>query len=455
MEGSNKDLDKDSNKQLKIMEWKHNQFLGEKMSLEQFMADAENQFFLVTNTHYSNDGEYLTVSDRGGRIIIFKRYESKNKNSKLNYQFEYFAQEKDFDVHKSIEYDESVRSFQLLDVTGNDKLDILSAGFRTIKLDRIFKAKQRTFSNTNKSKLQVPQIKDVKEEFTKKTKAEYKNAHNTEINSLSLNRINQNNFISSDDFKVLLWDMEFDKEVYNVIDIESEGENVSKITTSQFSNKNPSLFSYGTNKGFLKICDLRTNSDCVNFAQSFEEEGSNLKKTIFANNLLSVHDINFNESNSYLIATRHYLSVNLWDARNYSAPCSKFLLYEPIINKLSHLYQNNYLNDKFSMSSDASGKLIITGGYNNMFHVIDIDQRLNTQITMDDTNEKLMNTNVIRKVNSKGSCFYKKDDPSLLKINFDKKICHQAFSPKENYCTFISLNCLYTYSGTDAKKAKS
>jgi hypothetical protein len=87
-----------------------------------------------------------------------------------------------------------------------------------------------------------------------------------------------------------------------------------------------------------------------------------------------------------------------------------------------------------------------------MFHVIDIDQRLNTQITIDDANEKLMNTNVIRKINSKGSCFYKKDDPMLNNINFDKKILHSAYSPFDNYSLMIVYNCIYTYCGSITKK---
>ena len=87
-----------------------------------------------------------------------------------------------------------------------------------------------------------------------------------------------------------------------------------------------------------------------------------------------------------------------------------------------------------------------------MFHVLDIEQRLNTQIVIDDSNEKLMNTNVIRKINSKGSCFYKKDDPSLNNINFDKKILHQAFSPVENLGLLIVYNCIYSYVGSFTKK---
>jgi len=158
--------------------------------------------------------------------------------------------------------------------------------------------------------------------------------------------------------------------------------------------------------------------------------------------------------NDNMVTTRHYLSLNYWDLRNLGSPSNKFLLYEPIITKLSYLYQNNYMSDKFSLSSDPTGKVIITGGYNNMFHIIDADQKLNTQIIIDENNEKIMNTNVIRKINSKGSCFYKKDDPSLTNINFDKRILYQTYSPVENFCHLILLNCIYSYTGALAKKSK-
>lgn len=204
----------------------------------------------------------------------------------------------------------------------------------------------------------------------------------------------------------------------------------------------------------MKICDLRTSSDCLKFAKNCFDENSGLNKTVFASSIMSVHDINFNIANDNMVTTRHYLSVNYWDLRNLNAPSNKFLLYEPIITKLSFLYQNNYMSDKFSLASDPSGKVIITGGYNNMFHIIDCDQKLNTQIVIDENNEKIMNTNVIRKINSKGSCFYKKDDPSLTNINFDKRILHQAYSAVENFAHLILLNCIYSYTGALAKKTK-
>jgi len=200
------------------------------------------------------------------------------------------------------------------------------------------------------------------------------------------------------------------------------------------------------------VCDLRTSSDCLKFSKHLFDENSGLSKTVFSSSIMSVHDINFNIMNENMVTTRHYLSINYWDLRNISAPSNKFLLYEPILTKLKYLYQNGYMSDKFSLSSDSTGKTIVTGGYNNMFHIIDCDQKLNTQIVIDENSEKAMNTNVIRKINLKGSCFYKKDDPSLTNINFDKRILHQVYSPVENFINIILRNCIYSYTGALTKK---
>jgi len=480
---NNKPEEKKTNDDLKIMEWRFNQFLGEKLTTDQIKQDPENESFIVTNCRFSPDGNYVVVSDKGGRVIIFKKNDAKSKGNKisdsvnenekedktkkfpkLDYFYEFPAHEKDFDIHKSIEYPEEIKSMTILPSISHNKLDIMTAGFRTIKLDRVYKDKIRVFEqNTNSSKeakLMIPKISYIKSEVKHKTKRIFRCTHSNEINSVSDNRINRNNFISSDDFKVLLWDLNVANEVFNVVDIDNqtqnmEVENPEKITKSIFCDFNPHLFTYGTNKGNIKFCDLRSSSDHLTFTKNLRDENSNLSKTIFANSLLSVHDICMNFSNSYTIATRHYLSVNLWDIRKEKEPTNKFLLYEPIINKLSYLYQNNYLNDKFSLSTDKDGKYLLTGGYNNMFHVIDIDQRLNTQIVIDDSNEKIMNTNVIRKINSKGCCFYKKEDPNINNIDFDKKIICHTYSPLENYTMLINLNCIYSYSGSITKKDNS
>ena len=52
---------KKSNTDLKIMEWRFNQFLGEKLTYEQIKSDPENESFLVTDVKFSSDGNNVVV----------------------------------------------------------------------------------------------------------------------------------------------------------------------------------------------------------------------------------------------------------------------------------------------------------------------------------------------------------------------------------------------------------
>lgn len=436
---------------LKITEWRFSEFLGEKIPLSNFKTNPENDSFLVTNCKFSSTGEHQVITDKGGRVIIFKRKERKPTSApKLEYYYEYPAHDKDFDVHKSVEYSEEIKSLSIFPITDHHKLDLLSASYRNIHIDRIYQKTNKIFEKQDNDG-SIPKVKQSKMEVKHKNILKLSGIHTNEINSVSINHMNVENFISSDDQKLYLWDINHTKEVFNIISLESPDENAERITTSCYSPYDSSLFAYGTSKGNIRLCDLRINSDTLKSVTNFRDENSNLNKTIFANQLLSVHDINFKLSNEYLFASRHYLSVNLWDRRKQNEPLFKYMLYEPIINKLSYLYQNDFFKDKFSLANDPEGKFIITGGYNNMFHVIDVDQRLNSQIVLDDTNDKALNTNIIRKVNSKGSCFYKKDEPDMSTFNFEKKITSVALSPIENFCMLACLNCIFTYHGTMSK----
>lgn len=452
-EGKDKEKKKSTTQNLKITEWRFSEFLGEKIPLLSFKTNPENESFLVTSCKFSSLGDYQIITDKGGRIIIFKRKDKRvGGPPKLEYYYEYPAHDKDFDMHKSFEYSEEIKSLSIFPITDYNKIDLITASYRNIHIDRVYQKHTKVFDKQDKKSTEIPKLKNTKNEIKNKTLLKLNGIHTSEINSISLSAINVENFISSDEFKVFLWDVNQTKEVFNIINLEeADSESIEKITTSCFSPYHANIFAYGTSKGNLRHCDLRVSSKPDGFVTNYKDENSNLSKTIFANQLLSVHDINFKLSNDYLMATRHYLSVNLWDQRKNNEPIFKFLLYEPVINKLSYLYQNDYFKDKFSMSNDAEGKFILTGGYNNMFHVLDVEQKLNSQIVLDDTNEKSLNTNIIRKVNSKGSCFYKKDEPEINNINFDKKITSVAISPVDNFAMLACLNCIYTYNGCTSK----
>ena len=162
---------KKGNSNLKIMEWRFNQFLGEKLTLQQIKEDPDNESFLVTDIKFSNDGENVAVSDKGGRVIIFKKTDSKKGTPKLEYYYEFPAQEKDFDAHKSIEYSEEIKALEIMPSSNYNKIDILTAGYRTIKLDRIYQDQIAKYDKKDKDNLipkfisSKPEIKNTKKKI--------------------------------------------------------------------------------------------------------------------------------------------------------------------------------------------------------------------------------------------------------------------------------------------------
>jgi serine/threonine-protein phosphatase 2A regulatory subunit B len=466
---------------LNILEWRFNQFLGEKMRTEE-LCEEENQSYVISDMKMTDNSNYVIIGDKGGRIIIFRREyrgptSNGNSTNKLSYFYEYNAFDKDFDVHKSTEYSEVVRSLDVLPTIYNDKIDVLSCGYRTIKLHRVYNTKIKQFcyrdgqeendcdnikGNSN-GFLRIPKLKSTKFEVKTKSRAQFTLQNCTELNNVSLNRITPNIFITSNESKAYLFDIEHTNDCYEIFDInnspttedhESEDGYTEGITLAKFNDKCPNMFAVGTSFGNVKLCDIRTTSDYTNCNLNYLDEfnniikgGMNLSKTLFSYQIMAVHDIEF--ISEYSFATRHYLSVNVWDSRMPTNPTNRFLVYEPIIPRLSQLYKKNYLqSDKFKISISGDKNFVLTGSYNNMFHVFDINQRLNTQCTIDDSSEKALNTNIIRKINSKGSCFYKKDDPYYNQMDYGTKIMKHCYSPTENWIVLACQNCLYSYSGT-------
>ena len=64
----------------------------------------------------------------------------------------------------------------------------------------------------------IPRSKVVNEGFEGKQRSFYRNAHEYHINSLSLS-CDGENFISADDLRINIWNVEDNTSVYNVLDI--------------------------------------------------------------------------------------------------------------------------------------------------------------------------------------------------------------------------------------------
>ena len=89
-------------------------------------------------------------------------------------------------------------------------------------------------------------------------KKKYPNLHTYHINSISPSP-NCENFISSDDLRIYLWNFENTKQAFNIVDLKPDNlEELSEVITSSAYHPTASnLILYSTSKGIIKVGDLR------------------------------------------------------------------------------------------------------------------------------------------------------------------------------------------------------
>ena len=72
------------------------------------------------------------------------------------------------------------------------------------------------------------------------------------------------------------------------------------------------------------------------------------------------------------------MCVRLWDVKMESRPLKTFPVHEHLRPKLCDLYKNDSIFDKFEVSFSHDSKRIVTGSYQNRFHVLSVDGKLST-----------------------------------------------------------------------------
>jgi serine/threonine-protein phosphatase 2A regulatory subunit B len=162
----------------------------------------------------------------------------------------------------------------------------------------------------------LPRSKVVSESSEGRCKSMFKNAHEYHINSLSVNTDGES-FLSADDMRINVWNLEKTDTVYNVLDMKPKNiDDLDEVVTHcEFSPIAPPLFLYTTSKGMLKICDFRDQSSFQKGSTLSFEVGKGQKKNAFSELVNAVSFGKFLKLKPNVIATRDYLTFKLWDIR--------------------------------------------------------------------------------------------------------------------------------------------
>lgn len=91
----------------------------------------------------------------------------------------------------------------------------------------------------------------------------YANAHAYHINSISPNSDGET-FISSDDLRVNLWNLNIQDQSFNIVDIKPANmeELTEVITAAEFHPSSCNVFMYASSKGTIKLADMRQSALC-------------------------------------------------------------------------------------------------------------------------------------------------------------------------------------------------
>uniref|UniRef100_A0A3Q7JAZ7 Serine/threonine-protein phosphatase 2A 55 kDa regulatory subunit B n=1 Tax=Solanum lycopersicum TaxID=4081 RepID=A0A3Q7JAZ7_SOLLC len=305
----------------------------------------------------------------------------------------------------------------------------------------------------------------------------YAHAHDYHINSIS-NNSDGETFISADDLRINLWNLEISNQSFNIVDVKpSNMEDLTEVITSaEFHPTHCNTLAYSSSKGSVRLIDLRQSALCDSHSKLFEEQEAPGSRSFFTEIIASISDIKFAKDGRYILS-RDYMTLKktiqteavvlhslrdtallpiLWDINMDSGPVSTFQVHEYLRPKLCDLYENDSIFDKFECCLSGDGSRVATGSYSNLFRVFGCAAG-STEATTLEASKNPMRRQVqtpSRPSRSLGSSLTRVVrrgadnagvDANGNSFDFTTKLLHLAWHPTENSIACAAANSLYMY----------
>ena len=388
---------------------------------------------------------------------------SSSQQPEYRFLTEFQSHESEFDYLKSQEIEEKINQIAWCKRV-NDSLLLLSTNDKTIKLWKIHEKTVRVAALLNVEvgryggrmpvpQLRIPSLVKREAQTVASPRRVFSNAHAYHINSISVNS-DGSTFLSADDLRVNIWDLEHAKLSFNIVDMKPPTleELTEVITAATFHPQHSHIFMFSSSRGSIKIGDMREAALCDHHTRQLHEEPDLTPKTYFSELIATVTDVEFSHDGRYVIA-RDYLSVKIWDlAMEGKGPVSVAQVHEQLRPKLNELFDSECIFDRFRVSSSRDGRQVLTGSYNNCCKFYDTIAGTETTVELSKARPK---SSVVRNVN----CSPGQDlstiatgeedgmsDSDSLAIDYSRKVLHCSWHPHEDIVAVAGLNDLFIYS---------
>uniref|UniRef100_A0A7N2LKS5 Serine/threonine-protein phosphatase 2A 55 kDa regulatory subunit B n=1 Tax=Quercus lobata TaxID=97700 RepID=A0A7N2LKS5_QUELO len=331
-------------------------------------------FDIISAIEFDKTGDHLATGDRGGRVVLFERTDTKDhggsrrdlerldypigRHPEFRYKTEFQSHEPEFDYLKSLEIEEKINKIRWCQ-TANGALFLLSTNDKTIKFWKVQEKKIKKISDMNldSSKavgncsvasssnsisprpylanggcpdrsysslsnelsfppggipsLRLPMVVVASHEtsLVARCRRVYAHAHDYHINSIS-NNSDGETFISADDLRINLWNLEISNQSFNIVDVKPANmEDLTEVITSaEFHPSHCNMLGYSSSKGSIRLIDLRQSALCDSHAKLFEEPEPPGTRSFFTEIIASISDIKFGKDGRYILS-RDYMTL--------------------------------------------------------------------------------------------------------------------------------------------------
>lgn len=422
----------------KIPEWSLTQHLGESVKDEDGLIANEDEEFLISKLQYFGDNLYL--ADKGGRVIVFKRFKGKYEyllefdNDTCNSEEEEKEKSNNSNSNSSSCVENYIQNFEVIS-SNNCSSEMLIAEPDGIKFKRIMHKTLEdcgSFTAVKTVQLYEDNTNNINNAY------DYENVH-----SLQYDSFNKNIFISCDSKFIKLWNLEYSNgscnnngnngnngnsnKIISKFDLSEKDEKITKMTVRQ--NIVSSVL-FGTDKGSSKLLDMRVGNKCVVTCPTiFEETDCPFNSSTI--NTKAIHDLCFLPCDEWMFVTRDFLSLNLWDLRKPSELAQKVFVYEPMLSSLGDYNMFDYNIYKFNVAPSSFKAEVVTGGYDSAIHVVDFKKNLNNMLNLDCEEKETDTFDLGFKLNSKKKY-----------IDLSNSISQVAHSQTRSEIAMANVNCV-------------
>ncbi|EJD47942.1 protein phosphatase 2A regulatory subunit PR55 [Auricularia subglabra TFB-10046 SS5] len=439
-------------------QWRFAQCFGDKGEVED-ITEAD----IISTVEFDHTGDYLATGDKGGRVVLFERNESK-KGCEYKFYTEFQSHEPEFDYLKSLEIEEKINKIKWCR-RQNAAHFLLSTNDKTIKLWKVHEKSLKVVAESNlhdgqrpvppptmRTNLRLPRLLAQDHIIAAVPRKVYSNAHAYHINSISINS-DCETYISADDLRVNLWNLNISDQSFNIVDIKPVNmeELTEVITAAEFHPQQCNLFMYSSSKGTIKLADMRDSALCDRHAKLFEEEEDPTNRSFFSEIISSISDVKFSHDGRYILS-RDYLTLKIWDVNMDTRPVKTINIHDHLRGKLCDLYENDCIFDKFECGWSGSGSHVLTGSYHNYFKIYDVETTQDIVLQADKSAFKAKKIGGAKGApGAKGNGILKngnKEGMNLEAVDFNKKILHASWHPRENTIAIAATNNLFLFSAS-------